>query len=472
MSVLTSRALARRKPLAACVASLFALAAPLSCVAANNAVGDCGDGGGATTLRSLVTSGSYSTIDTSACSTITLTQGSIPVGQANLAINGPTNGTHTKITAIGSSVKDRIFTHSGTGNFTLARLDIEYGRAYDGSLSNPGPGVNGGCIASFGNVILADSSVAHCNANSLHGVVYGGGIFASKLVWAVRSSITDNVATSISASTFGGGVFSGGQFAANYSTISGNVACPNAGCAGTGGGVVAHGGASIGNSTISGNAARSNNGGISLTSYSATPPTATISNSTISGNVAVTGSVGGVYTTVPLTVRNSTIAFNSAASGASAAGLSAKARFTSITVDLNSTLLSNNAFGSTPTASDFGTATSGAYWIAVTGADNLIFASASGAVLPSGGGLITACPLLGPLRDNGGQANSPHTKTHQLFSHSPAFDVGNDTSPVSPPHYDQRGTGFPRSLGMNPDIGAVEVDQNEVVFNAGFDGCP
>jgi hypothetical protein len=103
----------------------------------------------------------------------------------------------------------------------------------------------------------------------------------------------------------------------------------------------------------------------------------------------------------------------------------------------------------------------------VTGADNLIFASASGAILPSGGGLVSACPLLGPLRNNGGS-----TKTHQLLSHSPAFDVGNDTSTATGAHYDQRGTGFPRSLGINPDIGAFEVDQNEIVFNAGFDGCP
>lgn len=471
MSDSTSRALARRKPLAACVAGFFALAAPLGCVAASNSVGDCGDGGGATTLRSLVTSGLYSTIDTSYCSTITLTAGAIPVIQNNLAINGPTNGTHTKITAIGSSYKQRIFTHSGTGNFTLARLDIEYGRAYDGSLSNPGPGVNGGCISSAGNVILADSSVAHCNAKSLHGVTNGGGIFAAKAILAVRSSITDNVATSISSATFGGGAYSDGQFVASYSTISNNVACDNAGCAGTGGGVASHGGAGISNSTISGNAARSIAGGVNLTSFSAIPAS-TISNSTISGNVAVTGSVGGIYSTVPLTVRNSTIAFNTASNGALAAGLAARAQYASITLDINSTLLSNNSFGSTPMASDFWTGAASGKSITVTGADNLIFAPALGAALPSGGGLVSACAMLGPLRDNGGQANSPHTKTHQLLSHSPAFDVGNDTSPASPPHYDQRGTGFPRSQGSNPDIGAVEVDQNEVVFSNGFDGCP
>jgi hypothetical protein len=75
--------------------------------------------------------------------------------------------------------------------------------------------------------------------------------------------------------------------------------------------------------------------------------------------------------------------------------------------------------------------------------------------------------LLGPLRGNGGS-----TMTHQLFSGSPAIDVGNDTSTATGAHYDQRGTGFPRSLGMNPDIGAFEIDPGDVVFSAGFDACP
>ena len=461
----TLRTFARRKPLAACVASFFALAAPMGYAVTIN-VSDCRDSGAGTLRGIIATAGNGSTVDTSACSTITLSTGAIPVAQNSLTINGPVNG-RTTITAIGSPVKDRIFTHTGNLNFSLARLDIEYGRAYDGSLANPGPGVNGGCIASSGNVILTDSTVAHCSANSLHGRVYGGGIFASKLVWATRSTITGNLATSLSAATYGGGIFAGSTLTAKYSTISDNVSCPNAGCVGDGGGAMARGGGSIDHSTISGNVARRSGGGLAVRSFSASPPTVTIGNSTISGNRAITGTVGGVYTNSPLTVRSSTIAFNTAASGASAAGLSANAQYASITLDLNATLLSNNSFGGTPTASDFGTAKSGANTIAVTGTDNLIFASASGAVLPSGGGLVSACPLLGPLRDNGGS-----TKTHQLLSHSPAVDVGNDTSTIIGAHYDQRGTGFARSLGINPDIGAYELDSGDVVFNAGFGGCP
>ena len=125
--------------------------APISCVAVN--VTDCGDSGAGTLRDVIASAANNSVVDTSACSTVTLTTGAIPVAQNSLTINGPVGG-HTTITAIGSQVKDRIFTHTGNLNLSLARLDIEYGRAYDGSLSNPGPGVDGGCIASSGNVIL------------------------------------------------------------------------------------------------------------------------------------------------------------------------------------------------------------------------------------------------------------------------------------------------------------------------------
>ncbi len=220
MSDSTERALARRKLLAASVVVACALANDAFAVS----VTDCSDSGAGTLRGIIATAANNSTVDTSACSTITLSTGAIPVAQHSLTINGPVAG-RTTITAIGSLVKDRIFTHTGTvgsgaSNFSLSKLTVEYGRAYDGSLGNPGPGVNGGCIASVGNVILTDSSVAHCSANSLHGRVYGGGIFASGLVWATRSTIKDNLATSLSASTYGGGVFSGGEFLAKYSTIS------------------------------------------------------------------------------------------------------------------------------------------------------------------------------------------------------------------------------------------------------------
>jgi hypothetical protein len=92
-------------------------------------------------------------------------------------------------------------------------------------------------------------------------------------------------------------------------------------------------------------------------------------------------------------------------------------------------------------------------------------------------GDISGCPLLGRLRDNGGL-----TMTPALLSGSPAIDTGNF---VDAEAFDQRGgagvngmldyyrisgpIGEPNPL---PDIGAYEVQQDDVVFDAGFDGCP
>jgi hypothetical protein len=83
------------------------------------------------------------------------------------------------------------------------------------------------------------------------------------------------------------------------------------------------------------------------------------------------------------------------------------------------------------------------------------------------------CPLLGPIRNNGGL-----TPTHALLSHSPAIDAGNNNAidPHSPPpgapaSYDGRGPGFARESGA-ADIGAYELQKSEIVFDASFDGCP
>lgn len=450
----TSRALARRRLLAACVITACALANDAFAIA----VSDCTDGGGTGTLRSLVTSGLYNTITIpTTCSTITLTNGAIPVAQNNLAITGPATRT-----AINTNTKDRLFTHTGTGNFTLSYLNLTNGHAYDNTTPAPGIDEKGGCISSNGNVFINDSSVYSCVAESKQGHAFGGGIYAAKLAWATRSTITNNRSSSIRYSANGGGIYSKLGFVASYSTISGNVACDNVGCSGDGGGVATSGSVSISHSTISGNYARNNVGGVKIKSFSVTPPTSTINDSTISGNHAITGSTGGVYANTSLTVSNSTIAFNIAGSNITGAGLAVKAAYSDITATLNSVLLSNNAVGTTEI--DFSTATTNPYTLTVSGADNLI-AKYSGSV-PANGLITQTCALLGPLRDNGGA-----TKTHQLLSHSPAIDSGNDTNTASPPHYDQRGTGFLRTSGATPDIGAYEV-QAEVVFNAGFDGCP
>lgn len=110
-------------------------------------------------------------------------------------------------------------------------------------------------------------------------------------------------------------------------------------------------------------------------------------------------------------------------------------------------------------------------------ANNLVRATKV-TILP-GDTISGTCPLLGPLRDNGGL-----TRTHQLLSASVAIDAGNDVTidPLSNPKVpfadDQRGPtvlngtrDYPRVSGPQADIGAYEVQKGDIVFNAGFDGC-
>jgi len=94
----------------------------------------------------------------------------------------------------------------------------------------------------------------------------------------------------------------------------------------------------------------------------------------------------------------------------------------------------------------------------MTGANNLFGFSS---VTPPSGTIELESPMLGPLEFNGGS-----TLTHMLMSGSPAIDAGNDEANVA---FDQRGNGYPRTIGGGTDIGAYELDTNDVIFVNGFD---
>ncbi len=96
-------------------------------------------------------------------------------------------------------------------------------------------------------------------------------------------------------------------------------------------------------------------------------------------------------------------------------------------------------------------------------APNLIMtsATANGATLSTGAGLITANPNLGSLAMNGGP-----TRTLALPSTSPAVDSGDD-SVVSSAGLttDQRGMGFSRIVGSSVDLGAFESHPLPMISN-------
>jgi hypothetical protein len=368
--------------------------------------------------------------------------------------------------------------------------------------------VKGGGVFSNSNVYLSSSEVAGSTAKSGNpitagGSATGGGIYAKGKLGAVGSYITGNIAYSTGASAFGGGAFVGGDTTLQLSYVSGNKAQPGSGQTSAGGGLWAAGNFVSGYTTISKNHAEGSGygGGLHLGGAVMTIQTTTISNnvsatgyggvdafggilnpntsllvanSTISGNSA-TGKCGGIYSDAARTkFYNSTIAFNT---GASSAGVLLGNTNHGIALTIGSTLISNNVVGGIE--SDIGA--KGGFAITVNGGNpaingyNLV-RTVSSALITLPNDTKSGCPHLGKLRDNGGL-----TQTHALLSHSLAIDAGFN---VTGSAYDQRG---PKSVngvrdfvrpsgpaGQPPitDIGAHEVQQDDIVFDVDFEDCP
>lgn len=199
--------------------------------------------------------------------------------------------------------------------------------------------------------------------------------------------------------------------------------------------------------------------------------------STVSGNSADLIGGGIAVNSASVKIYNSTIAFNSAAaasgnSQAYAPGIALNANKVAMNVVLSSNLLSNNTFGNSEL--DLSTANTALHAITfnMAPANNFIRASFAAASSPlPGDTLSAACPLLGPLRDNGGP-----TLTHALLSGSVAIDHGNNSKDFGE---DQRGLAtdevplpYPRVSNGVADIGAYEVNHADIVFNSSLESCP
>ena len=454
---------ARRQRLAACIAALFTMAAPDVATAIAPAVTNCEDHGPGSLRASILGAGSGDTIDLGSlpCSVVTLTTGALVVNQAGgLVINGPSDGTVgiTVQYAVGKSKPYRIVDfESATGDLHLSHLELSYGNKISSSNAY------GGCIYSKGNLYVSDSSVHNCTVSTNGHNARGGGIFGKARVTLDRTRVFGNTATYVSSYqvVIGGGVFALNGFYCSYSTITGNSAISPAG---QGGGVQADGFSNLYNSTISNNTAAMGAGAV-LTGIGDLLKTRIV-DSTISGNSS-SGLVGGIFIDHALELSNSTIAFNTAAIGKgkfgnyyAAPGLSLSSSAVPISDVLKSSLLSNNTYGTTESDLSSTPYSPGAT-ITISATNNLIRATTAGAAT-----VTQACPLLGPLRNNGGP-----TPTHALLSHSPAIDVGNNDAGATT---DQRGPGFARISPANgsADIGAYEVQKSDIMFDAGFDGCP
>jgi hypothetical protein len=477
---------ARRNSLATCIAALLGFSAPASY--ATTVVTNCNDAGPGSLRAAVASAPTGDTIDASGlagiCSTITLKTGAISVTQTDLTIKGkaPDKLAVTAKYSNGSThhqYQNRLFTHTGTG--TLWLQDMSLNKGYQASAAGA---ANGGCVSSNGNVILYRINAGFCSTHTTSGSAAGGAVYAAGNLLMKYSNLNLNVAYGgTSGRALGGAVMSHGNLLVKYSTMSGNMAYGGTGnVTGFGGAIYSSGStgsSTIGASTISGNSSGKVFGGIGM--FGNAGAALTIQNSTISGNAAKGGAVGGVYAKLPLLgVYNSTIAFNTATSGDATAGAglaitayspsygSMAAPGTSATIA--SSIFSNNSYAGS--SSDLSTANNAAATVTITGNTNLVRVST--ASLP--GDTITGkCPLLKPLKNNGGL-----TQTHGLYGHSPAIDHGSNASGF---HEDQRGefsdaSPYPHPRESGPpggaavaDIGAFEVNQADEIYDSSFEGC-
>jgi len=493
-----------RKQLTLCISTLLlgsvATSSPAAEVWYVNSCDDSvsGDPSYSGTLRfAVANAASGDTVDLQALSCsgskISLTTGSIEIAQDNLTIVGPgssalqIDGSNDNPGLLGDY---RILTHTGNGLLTLKNIGLTAGHVYHVAASYPS---RGGCINSNGSLYLYGVVAHDCSASSNGDLALGGGIYAKGDVGLYGSTLTGNSAISGTSDAIGGGVYTTGKLTLSRSIISGNSANSSTsaaagggrmvdvdvtystisnnsttGYSAIGGGILASGAAYISKSTISGNSAGGSIGGLALFGGNFLGKKLTILSSTISGNSAG-GLVGGLYTDAgySIVIASSTIAYNSAGSAKTAtdyfgSGVAIGAKAADVHVEINNSILSSNTCG----ASEDDLSVAG-YGITVKGASNLIRFSSASLSLPID--TQSGCPLLGPLRDNGGP-----TATHALMSSSPALDAGNIFFLFD--GTDQRGSDYLRpSISLNTpavvDIGAYEVQQYDVVFNTAFDGC-
>jgi hypothetical protein len=382
-------------------------------------VGDCSE---AAVRAAIAGAPDGGTVDLSLLSqcTITLANGALTTGVDTLTIIGPADRTLT----LDGDLRDRVIQHNGGGVLTLGNLDITRGFVDDGKYT-------GGAVFSSGSIVLSSSRVTQSRIGGPAGntLAFGGaGLYALHDVTLEGSIVSGNE----SRGRAGGICSMAGNVTIRHSTISGNHSDLE------GGGLFAP--ACFGVCTV----------GEFMT---------VIENSTISGNSSGTNG-GGVHTTYGLLdVRNSTITANSAQdAGTGGGGIFVRNVVNGVPLGPAVRVLSSIVAANTSPHPD---ADIGSPMSLVLQGDHAIIMAMNGTAPP---GTLVVNPGLLPLGDYGGP-----TPTHALATDSPAIDHGSNPAQLAS---DQRGTGFPRVVGAEPDIGAFEFSQPvvvDVIFEDGFD---
>lgn len=411
-------------------------------------VQNCNDSGSGSLREAYLASAEGDIVDLGdlACSTITLTSGELQSNGviAYVAIEG---NRENRVT-IDANHAGRAFQHAG-GRLLLADLIVRGGRAHDAA--------GGGCVRSFGDVVLRGTDVYDCEV-STSGITpaRGGAVQADGVAFVVgRSRVSGSRAIAEAADADGGGVHARYVIAAQGSTISGNTASGDGTHYARGGGVYGKEGVRMSECTLSGNLASSGAGafiGDASFHYSS------ITNSTVSENQA-SGAGGGIFSWFEVKLDNSTVAGNRAVFDFGAGLYLAAGNAT-----IRSSIVANNTSGDGLNAADIG----GHAGTTITGDHSLVLASTL--ALPPD--TLAQDPQLGPLQDNGGQV-----QTHALLPGSPAIDRGDNQVGL---YTDSRGwecprasggcVMFERTVGAVTDIGAFEFGAPDAIFDNGFDG--
>lgn len=362
----------------------------------------------------------------------------LPHGGAIYAVTGVT-GTAATVIHLNQAIGNL-----GKGGGIYSEAGILGGRW---EISENRAGQYGGGIYHHGAAIIGNLQVTENEA------AIGAGIYSNGNLTLTNSLVADNTAT-----TAIGGIDARQDLTLRTSAILGN----------TGLGIQVMRNASIENSTISGNTATGWTSGLRLGSFQTTS-LITIDQSTISHNGSTDSTSGaGLWLYGNARIRNNTIYANSAtnASG-SRHGTGISLGNSSVQLELISNIVSGNQVGVTgysclPTIEncfdniDRENGSGGA----VTGQANLI---GSATISLPADTIVSDYPGLAALADNGGP-----TPTHLPNSNSQARDAGVDSGFET----DQRGEGFPRVLGMQADIGAVEAGGGPIgdaIFSNGFE---
>ncbi len=455
-------------------------------------------------------------IDLSACknSTITLTQGALPITVDNLTVTADATSNNVTISGGGT---DRVFYDTGSGSY----LTLSYLTVSNGTNAPASGDAYGGCIfAPDGGVALYNTTITGCKATSTTGSSAGGGI-ASEALYMQSSTISGNTASTTANGKYeaigGGAAVEGDQTSYIYSShIQNNTAQVTGGFIADGGGIFAYA-PFLKGSVVSGNVA-------SATSVSGTPShpyiaigggvvgkyNVTLVASTVSGNsaqcvgagaycsgggVVMAGEPeehsvgqlyiaystisdnhsdffgGGITSKYALNLVQSTISGNTAEAGG---GLLQKYYGSSAAAYVgNSTIAANTATNVGGGIYDFGDDDAAAPITLVStlvanntagypGAD--IYASSADSVTISGSANLVMAASSNVTLPAGTLSADPLlqalasngglTQTQALTTGSPAIGTGSNPNNYTS---DQRGTGFPRETAGLTDIGAFQV---------------